>query len=528
MIMGALTSNRKRGEDFNKSLLSISSSYDQSRGHIVKKLKLSASTSKNIQEDDRPVSPNSVSSRIALYPTPKSTVSREVHAPVRRSRMPKVFRARNHGIGAASSKENSVETIGRVIVSEFQKAKFVATRFFNRQYDVFVPKKKEKDVIQIRGDEEEDHLIDISDDSGIEEVEVVDVSNCKWKEEHRTPDKSPNYEIKSVEKEPKSLDSSVVSDVSNMNAKLDIVEKKDLILLDQEQDTSEFPVHKRLYDASKKRDGKLQSLNIFIGFYETCMQGFKLFRPQKKEEQFEDVSNECFTPLTKEEEDDVNSALSNFCRRKVLVSHKSSNIDITGEILRCLSPGAWLNDEVINVYLELLKERESRNPRKFLKCHFFNTFFYKKLISGRGGYSFQSVRRWTTHKKLGYSLLECDKIFVPIHQEIHWCLAVINKKDEKFQYLDSLKGVDSQVLNVLARYYVDEVKEKSGKDLNVSSWKREFVKDLPKQENGFDCGVFMVKYADFYSRNIGLRFSQQHMPYFRQRIAKEILKLRAE
>lgn len=36
-----------------------------------------------------------------------------------------------------------------------------------------------------------------------------------------------------------------------------------------------------------------------------------------------------------------------FCRRKVLVTHENSNIDITGEILQCLGPGAWLNDEVV-------------------------------------------------------------------------------------------------------------------------------------------------------------------------------------
>lgn len=35
--------------------------------------------------------------------------------------------------------------------------------------------------------------------------------------------------------------------------------------------------------------------------------------------------------------------------------------------------------QVINLYLELLKEREKRDPQKFLKCHFFNTFFYKKV-----------------------------------------------------------------------------------------------------------------------------------------------------
>lgn len=31
----------------------------------------------------------------------------------------------------------------------------------------------------------------------------------------------------------------------------------------------------------------------------------------------------------------------------MLVTHENSNIEITGEILQCLRPGAWLNDEVI-------------------------------------------------------------------------------------------------------------------------------------------------------------------------------------
>lgn len=35
--------------------------------------------------------------------------------------------------------------------------------------------------------------------------------------------------------------------------------------------------------------------------------------------------------------------------------------------------------QVINVYMQLLKEREVREPDKFLKCHFFNTFFYNKV-----------------------------------------------------------------------------------------------------------------------------------------------------
>lgn len=41
------------------------------------------------------------------------------------------------------------------------------------------------------------------------------------------------------------------------------------------------------------------------------------------------------------------------------------------------------------------------------------------------------------------------QIFVPIHKEIHWCLAVINKRDQKFQYLDSLGGRDTKVMQLL-------------------------------------------------------------------------------
>ena len=117
-------------------------------------------------------------------------------------------------------------------------------------------------------------------------------------------------------------------------------------------------------------------------------------------------------------------------------------------------------------------------------CFLFLLNCIIQLSGGKNGYDFKSVRRWTSQKKLGYCLLECDKvscmpyivfiyylfvlfcfvlfywlfigwfcqssqIFVPIHKEVHWCLAVINKKDEKFQYLDSLRGIDSHVLKVL-------------------------------------------------------------------------------
>ncbi|XP_010442045.1 PREDICTED: putative ubiquitin-like-specific protease 1B isoform X2 [Camelina sativa] len=203
---------------------------------------------------------------------------------------------------------------------------------------------------------------------------------------------------------------------------------------------------------------------------------------------------EPFIPLKEEELAEVKTAFSGRNRMKLLVSHRNSNIDICGETLQCLMPTRWLNDE---------------------------------LVSG-SCYNYQAVRRWTTKRKLGYDLIDCDIIFVPIHGCLHWTLAVINKRECKFQYLDSLTGVNPTVLNDLAKYLVDEVKDKSGQNIDVSSWDIEYVKDLPRQQNGYDCGMFMLKYIDFYSRGLRLQFSQKDMPYFRLRTAKEILRLRAQ
>ncbi|KAE8808253.1 Sentrin-specific protease 1 [Hordeum vulgare] len=241
----------------------------------------------------------------------------------------------------------------------------------------------------------------------------------------------------------------------------------------------------------------------------------------------EDLS-ELFTPLTNEEESDVNNLLNDSGHsKKIIVRHEPSNIEITKEKLWCLRPHGWLNDEVINLYLELLKERADREPDRFLKCHFFNTFFYKKLACGKTGYDYQSVRRWTTPNKLGYRLAECEKIFIPVHRDVHWCLAIIDMKEETFHYLDSLGGKDGTVLRILARYIMDELKDKNNIEIDTSSW-REVSVHLPLQHNGWDCGMFMLKFIDFYSRGLIPSFSQEHMEYFRRRTANEILRSRAD
>ena len=58
---------------------------------------------------------------------------------------------------------------------------------------------------------------------------------------------------------------------------------------------------------------------------------------------------------------------------KVLVN--GDKISVRGNDLITLKKQSWLNDEVINFYVELILKRAAIEPGKYPKIHMFNTFF---------------------------------------------------------------------------------------------------------------------------------------------------------
>eukprot|EP00240_Pyramimonas_obovata_P006594 CAMPEP_0118945558 /NCGR_PEP_ID=MMETSP1169-20130426/42513_1 /TAXON_ID=36882 /ORGANISM="Pyramimonas obovata, Strain CCMP722" /LENGTH=179 /DNA_ID=CAMNT_0006891305 /DNA_START=1 /DNA_END=540 /DNA_ORIENTATION=+ len=172
----------------------------------------------------------------------------------------------------------------------------------------------------------------------------------------------------------------------------------------------------------------------------------------------------------------------------------------------------------------LLQQRELRlNPEK-PRVHFFNTFFYNALFADKRTYLYKGVNRWTSPKRLkGYSILDCDKVVVPIHQGVHWVLAVINLAQSSLSFLDSMGGGDNGALDNLAKYISDEFMDKRQQEEDTRGWGRHVPGNIPHQHNCSDCGVFMVTFAEFESRNREFVFSQRDMPFIRRRMVAEML-----
>ena len=77
----------------------------------------------------------------------------------------------------------------------------------------------------------------------------------------------------------------------------------------------------------------------------------------------------------------------------------------------------------------------------------------------------------------------------------------------------------------LKRWIVDEAKNKLNEDWDPDEWEEYYPKNIPLQKNGCDCGVFMIKFAEYLSSGAELAFSQKHMDYFRFRLVSDMLEV---
>nr|XP_020643036.1 sentrin-specific protease 2 isoform X2 [Pogona vitticeps] len=243
--------------------------------------------------------------------------------------------------------------------------------------------------------------------------------------------------------------------------------------------------------------------------YRSC----SLVESEEQKWQSVDKSTAGLPALTEDMEREIANALSHGEDDEILTS--AFKLNITRGDIQTLKNQQWLNDVVINFYMNLLVERNKKPG--FADLYAFSTFFYPKLNSA--GYC--AVRRWTK----GVDLFQYDMILVPIHISVHWALVVIDMRRETIKYFDSMGQNGDRICMKLLQYLQEESKAKRNMGINPTSWTLYSVKphEIPQQSNGSDCGMFACKYADFISRDKPIVFTQCHMPYYRKRMVWEIL-----
>ena len=125
-------------------------------------------------------------------------------------------------------------------------------------------------------------------------------------------------------------------------------------------------------------------------------------------------------------------------RGEVLIdAHK---IQITIKDIDTLSGLNWLNDEIINFYMQMIVARADGNKENLRSVYTFSTFVHHRLLD----VGYNGVKRWTKKVDLfSYSL-----ILAPVHLGEHWYLATIDMDAETFTNYDSMGGNNKECLDL--------------------------------------------------------------------------------
>ena len=226
-----------------------------------------------------------------------------------------------------------------------------------------------------------------------------------------------------------------------------------------------------------------------------------------------------FRELTSSENDEIDALLNARSSDHVVTSR--FNIPIRLCVLHRLKDGGWLNDEIINYYVELLKESNPSDDHHH-SYYFYQTYFYAKLRGSDGNFCYENVQRWNKD----VNVFCFKKIFVPLHVHgDHWALAVIDMANKTICYIDSLKSNDDTFrgLEILNMWLYREAQRvgvsESFDNFNLVSL------ECPQQDNCSDCGIFLLTFMHLMHLNEDINLMEQSLANFmRRKVALSLMR----
>jgi len=202
----------------------------------------------------------------------------------------------------------------------------------------------------------------------------------------------------------------------------------------------------------------------------------------------------------------------------------------------------YLNDNIIDFYLKYIQLR-LLDKERVEQFHFFNTFFYKaiskdKLISKE---QIEKLMKWTG----GIDIFSKQYLIIPINEHMHWNLAIVcfpGTKRQSILMFDSLYTIPHRLQATRIRHYLDRVwhKTRPGEKNNLKNdvWFPAYNLQVPQQQNGSDCGIFLLHFVEKFCTELEPRtehesysdewFSQTEIDHKRDHIRAIIIRLKNE
>ncbi|RVW74065.1 Ubiquitin-like-specific protease ESD4 [Vitis vinifera] len=176
---------------------------------------------------------------------------------------------------------------------------------------------------------------------------------------------------------------------------------------------------------------------------------------------------------------------------------------ITRAELASLNGGRWVNNIIIGVTSCMLNANQP-HPRR---CHYFDPSFSVVLASllpkARKEEILDRSRMFLQADIVGHDVASCEMLFIPVCENNHWHLHVLNIPAGRIEILSSLPLRRGNYISASTRRLsmaLERALHAHGIHVNVEVSKLVHVQpDLVQQKNGYDCGIFALKYMEYWN-----------------------------
>ncbi len=207
-----------------------------------------------------------------------------------------------------------------------------------------------------------------------------------------------------------------------------------------------------------------------------------------------------------------------------------SSLPFRKSFLVCLKKKKWLLGDTIDFYVNIL-DRDNLETDYMV----FSTISGAWAING--DYNDQHFKVAIEKTFAGINVETVRHIYFPLHcNGNHWILIAVNLTTSAISLLDSISHfkvavsmfslLDKVKTFMVGLYRFHSKMTLNSKDLQqhgkVVSWTLHSM-DCPKQDNGCDCGVFVIAALECLCGKRAFNFTQRDIPFFRLKIAATLL-----
>ncbi|XP_058223210.1 uncharacterized protein LOC131332918 [Rhododendron vialii] len=173
------------------------------------------------------------------------------------------------------------------------------------------------------------------------------------------------------------------------------------------------------------------------------------------------------------------------------------------EVAQSFKPRGLVSNMVMYTFTDwrMLKER-AHATKAHPSRHIFSPAFVSNLLASESDKYSNVLRDDCDPDKLGYDLLKCNMLFLPVLESEHWFCVCISLVESRVFILDSMKSAGQnldqldQVKILQKNLFALLKKRRTRSSRNDSRIFEVQYADVPQQTNFHDCGIYVMKYVD--------------------------------